>query len=143
MKTLSFLLIGIVLVISTMSYAHAQQSNLAIYLQAKIQDSNGNLVGYLESARVAILDAVKLNKLIDENAGTFHKSIITIGGQKYEMIKASPVVIHNSSTIVSQNIISVSNGKTSQVLAFASHDGYPVVPGDRVTIHWTIIRPAS
>lgn len=142
-KLLLLLAVCSVLVISSANSYAQTASNLVIFMQAKIQDSQGDLVGYLESTKVTIVDADKLNKLIDANAGTFHKDIILINGQKFELIKASPTVLHNSSTIVSQNLISVSDGKQSHVLVFASHDGYPVVSGDRVTTYWTIIRPAS
>jgi hypothetical protein len=145
MKRLIFLLVvcSILAVSFTNSNAQTPQPGIAIYMQAVIHDSQGNLVGYVESAKVTITDITQLNELIDANAGTFSKEIIMINGQKFEMIKASPTIVHNSSTIVSENLISVNEGKRSQILAIANHDGYPVVPGDRVTSYWTILRPAS
>ncbi len=143
-KLLVFLAVFSILAISNFnSYAQTSPSGLVIYMQAEIHDSNGNLVGYLESARVRILDETQLNQLIDANAGVFHKSVISINGQQFEMIKASPTITHTSATIVSQNFISVEDGKRSQILALANHDGYPVVAGDKVTVYWTILRPAS
>jgi hypothetical protein len=145
MKKLLFLLavFSILAVSDANSYAQTSSPGLAIYMQAEIHDSNGNLVGYIESARVRVLDAIQFNQLIDANAGIFHKSIISINGQQFEMIKASSTITLTSATIVSQNFISAEDGKKSQILALATHDGYPVVAGDKVTVYWTILRPAS
>ena len=122
------------------SYAQTQ-NNLAIFVQIKVQDSDGNLVSYLEATRITVVDAVKLNLLLDQNSPVFTKSFVTNGAQKFEVIKANDTVVHQSATIVSQNMISVTNGQHSEVLASADHDGYPVVKGDKVTAYWTIIRP--
>lgn len=124
------------------SYAQTPQNNLVIFAQIEIQDSSGNLVSYLEAPQITVLDMAKLNLLLDQNSPVFQKSFISNGNQKFEIIKATDIVIHPSATIVSQNTISASNGKTTEVLAIANHDGYPVVKGDKVTVYWTIIRPA-
>ncbi len=124
------------------SYAQAQ-SNLAIFLQIKIEDSNGNLVSYLEVPKITITDLEKLNLLLDQNSPYFSKSYMTNGEQKFEVIHVTDTHVHPSATIVSGDIISVTNGQRSEVLAYANHDGYQVVKGDKVTAYWTIIRPAA
>ncbi len=92
---------------------------------------------------MTIIDVAKLNLLLNQKSPLFEKSIVTNGDQKFEVIKATDIEVHTSGTIVSQNMISVTNGQHSQVLAVADHDGYPVVPGDKVTAYWTLVRPAS
>ncbi len=124
------------------SYAQTQ-NNLAIFVQIKVLDSGGNLVSYLEATKITVYDIAKLNSLLDQNSPVFSKSFVTNGAQKFEVIKANDTVIHPSATIVSQNMISSSDGQHSIVLATADHDGYPVVKGDRVTAYWTLIRPVS
>jgi hypothetical protein len=124
------------------SYAQTP-SNIAIFVQIKVQDSSGNLVSYMEASRIAITDLTKLNHLLDQNSPVFQKSFVTNGDQKFEVIKANDTRVHSSATIVSQEIISQTNGQRAEVLAVADHDGYPVVKGDTVTAYWTIIRPAS
>lgn len=123
------------------SYA-SPQDNIGIHVQIKVQNSDGSLVAYLETDKVRVVDLGELNSLLDTSAPVLHKQIITIGDQKYELIQATDVLIHSSPTIVSQNIISENIGNTTQILAFAYHDGYPVVSGDKVTTYWTILRPA-
>jgi len=130
------------LLVPVNSYAQTP-SNLGIFVQIKVIDSGGNLVSYLEATKVTVVDVGKLNLLLDQNSPVFSKSFVTNGNQKFEVIKANDTVIHPSATIVSQNMISETNGQHSVVLATADHDGYPVVKGDRVTAYWTIVRPAS
>ncbi|SRR5579885_2053049 len=138
---LVFLVLGSVgIMMIPNSYAQTQ-NNLAIFVQIKIQDSNGNLISYLEVPKITITDVEKLNLLLDQDSPVFSKSYFTNGAQKFEVIRANDTVIHPSATIVSQSMISASNGQTSQVLAIADHDGYPVVKGDKVTAYWTLIRP--
>lgn len=124
------------------SYAQTP-NNLAIFVQIKVVDSGGNLVSYLEATKVLVANVAKLNLLLDQNSPVFSKSYVTNGAQKFEVIKANDTVVHQSDTIVSQNMISSSDGLHSEVLATADHDGYPVVKGDTAISYWTIIRPAS
>lgn len=124
------------------SYAQTT-NNLAAFVQIKVLDSDGNLVSYLECTEITITDITKLDQLLDQNLSIFTKSFVTNGDQKFEVIKVNDTVVHTSATIVSENMISSTNGQHSEVLATVSHDGYPVVKGDRVTAYWTIIRPVS
>lgn len=143
MKMLRALLLVTSLAISFGSSYAQTQPKISIYAQIVIQDSNGNLVAYLESARIDITDLNTLSKLIDQNPNVFHKSAIALDDQRYDLIKATSVIVHSSATIVSGETISNSNGPTTEILAQANHDGYPVVSGDKVTTYWTMLRPAS
>ena len=124
------------------SYAQTPK-DVSIFLQIQVRDSNGVLVSYMETHQVTITDLAKLNLLLDQKSPLFEKSIVTNGDQKFEVIKATDIEEHTSGTIVSQNMMSVTDGKHSQVLAVADHDGYPVVPGDKVTAYWTLVRSTS
>lgn len=138
------LMISSVGIISIIGNSYAQNPpNIIIYLQIKVQDSKGNLVSYMEVSKISITDLAKLNLLLNQDLPVYTKTLMTSGNQKFEVIRATNIVVHHSATIVSQNMISASTGQTSQVLAIADHDGYPVVPGDKVTTYWTIIRPAA
>lgn len=137
---LAVLVVVSISIIPGNSYAQTQ-NNMVVFAQIRVQDSGGNLVSYMEVTRITIPNVAKLNLLLDQNSAVFSKSIITDGDQKLEIIKATDVVVHRSATIVSQNLISATNGQRSEVLAIADHDGYPVIPGDKVSVYWTIIRP--
>src|SRR6476661_2773401 len=128
MKLLLGVIMASVLMVSfSNSYAQTPQNNIAIHVQIKVENSDGALVSYLETDKVIITDYANLNALLDTNAPVLHKKIVTLGDQKYELIKATNVLVHSSPTIVSENFISATSGGKTQLLALADHDGYPVV----------------
>ena len=144
MKLLLGVMMASVLMISfSSSYAQTPQNNIAIHVQIKVENSDGALVSYLETDKVIVEDYVSLNSLLDTDAPILHKKIISVGDQKYELIKATDVLVHSSPTIVSENFITADSGNSHEILALADHDGYPVVKGDKVTTYWTILRPVS
>ena len=144
MKLLLGITITLVLMVSfSNSYAQTPQNNIAIQVQIKVENSDGALVSYLETDKVIITDYASLNSLLDTNAPVLHKKIVMLGDQKYELIKATNVLVHTSPTIVSENFISANSANSQEILALADHDGYPVVKGDKVTTYWTILRPVS
>ncbi len=144
MKSLAILFALVLMVPFASSYAQTPQNSMAIQVQIKVENSDGALVAYLETDKVIVTDYASLNSLLDTNSPMLHKKIISIGDQKYELIKATDVLVHQSSTIVSENLISAEGGNQKSVtLAIADHDGYPVVKGDKVTTYWTILRPVS
>jgi len=120
-----------------------QQQIIGIYAQIEVQDSSGNLISYLETPRATVIDPSRFNQLIDQNMNLFKSTMINVGGQNIEILKVNDTVVHHSPTIVSQNLISVTTPQGTETLVTADHDGYPVVPGDKVTTYWTIIRTAS
>jgi hypothetical protein len=138
-------IIGLVLLFSTgISFAQTPQERiLGIYAQVVVQDSSGKLVSYLETSRVTILNTSQFNQLIDQNINQFQASQINISGQPVQMLKAIESIVHSTQTIISQNLITLNTPSGSQDLVYAAHDGYPVVPGDKVTTYWTIIRVLS
>lgn len=121
----------------------SQQSVLGIYAQIVVHDSSGNLVAYLETPRVTVYHPDQLNGLINSNIGMFNRNLVNTGGQNLEILQVNEIITHQSSTIVSLNLISANTPNGQESLAAADHDGYPVVPGDKVTTYWTIIRSAS
>lgn len=143
MKLLAILFAFVLMVSFANSYAQSPQNNMAIHVQIKVENSDGALVSYLETDKVIITDYASLSVLLDTNAPVLHKKIISVGDQKYELIKATDVLVHSSPTIVSENFISAVGGNSKELLALADHDGYPVVKGDKVTTYWTILRPVS
>ena len=140
---LGVIMVSVLMVSFSNSYAQTPQNNIAIHVQIKVENSDGALVSYLETDKVIITDYANLNALLDTNAPVLHKKIVLFGDQKYELIKATDVLVHSSPTIVSENFISANSGNSQEILALADHDGYPVVKGDKVTTYWTILRPAS
>ncbi|MDE1764098.1 MAG: hypothetical protein KGH88_07615 [Thaumarchaeota archaeon] len=121
----------------------ASQQIVGVYTQIEVQDSSGNLVSYFETSHTTITDPTRFNQLIDQNMDLFKSTIINVEGQNLEILKVNDTFVHHSPTIVSQNFISVNTSHGTEVLVTADHDGYPVIPGDKVTTYWTIIRTAA
>jgi hypothetical protein len=147
-RLLLALVIGSVLVLATgNSFAQtagpSQQAVLGIYAQIIVHDSSGNLVAYLETPRVTIYHPDILNSQLNANIGMFQRNMINVGGQNLEILQVNQTITHQAPTIVSLNLISANTTNGEVALAAADHDGYPVVPGDKVTTYWTIIRSAS
>jgi hypothetical protein len=137
----ALLVVSICMAMPAVSYA--QTPNIIIFVQIKVRDSSGNLVSYMESTKITLANVDTLSKLLDQGSPQMAKTIMQSGGQKFEVIKINDTITQPSQTVVSKNIISATDGKSSKIVLVADHDGYPVVKGDVTTAYWTIIRPAS
>ncbi|MGI0073076.1 MAG: hypothetical protein ACREA3_04630 [Nitrosotalea sp.] len=125
------------------SYGQTLQPITAIAAQIVVQDANGNLVAYLEITKINVNDLPTLSHGIDQRPDIFHQSSIVLYGQNYDLFEAKNVVVSSSANVISKNSISLMVGNKPEVLAVANHDGFPVVPGDKVTTYWKILRLAS
>lgn len=125
------------------SYGQTTGQITDIYAQILIQDSSGNLVAYMEPKTITVTDIDALNKIIDQRPDLFHKSTITIADNNYDLIKTTNIVQHSYASVVSRNSIDYIIGNSAVPLVVVVHDGYPVVPGDKVTTYWTILRLSS
>ncbi|SHO42894.1 exported hypothetical protein [Nitrosotalea sinensis] len=143
---MSRLLLVVLLVVSVCmampAISYAETPNVIIFVQIKVRDSSGNLVSYIESTKITLVNANTLGKLLDQDSPYIAKTFMQSEGQKFEVIKINDTITQPSQTVVSQNIVSATDGKSSKVVLVAEHDGYPVVKGDVTTAYWTIIRPA-
>ncbi len=144
---LSIMLVSILGVSSIgMSFAQTvgpqQQQVLGIYAQIVIRDSSGNLVSYLETSNVRINDPSQFNQIIDDNIGQFKRTVVTTTSGDIEILQVNETFVHPSPTIVSLNLISLKTAEGPKTLVIADHDGFPVIPGDRMTTYWTIVRTA-
>ena len=116
-----------------------ERDELYMFVQIQIRDSDGNLIGYIETDRVTIIDPVKFTDSLDKTPDDPKlKRNMFIGDQEYEIITGLGVVRHQSDTVVSISAIS----NDGMVIAYANHDSYPVKSGDVISSTWTIIRPA-
>jgi hypothetical protein len=114
----------------------SQKSN--IYLQIRIQNSDGQLVAYLEPTILYVFHPELLDKYLDTKPD---KTIITIGGKKFEQIQFEEISKFSITNVISHyKMLSLISGKQETILGFIN-EGYPVVPGDTVTANWTVIRP--
>ena len=129
------------------SFAQSQSSKIPIpqygvfiFVQTIVENSEGQIVTYLASDKFSNVNTESLNFLLDSEA-TEKDPVITIGENKYQIIKRQQSIDHDKKSVIASTIIAQNqNDGLKQVARFA-HDGYPVVEGDRVVSIWTFIRP--
>jgi len=142
--------IGTLMILSFPSYSFAQttpqektlpsEEKTFIFVQTFVRNSQGQLVTYLASDKFSTINFQALNRLLDFEQSE-NDPIITINGKKFQVIKRQVTIPYEQENVIASTIIAHSTqGVLSQVARFA-HDGYPLIPGDKVTTVWTFIRP--
>lgn len=141
-----FLICITILSTSLIAYGELAESvienyGIFVFVQIEIRNQDGQLIGYLEPGKIIIPDLNLLNSILDVDRESIQKSIVTINGKNYEMIKTVVSENHESDTVISKTLVSVREGDRSADLVIVDHDGYPVTKGDLVKTTWTFIRP--
>lgn len=141
-----FLICITILSTSLIAYGELAESvienyGIFVFVQIEIRNQDGQLIGYLEPGKIIIPDLNLLNSILDVDRESIQKSIVTINGKNYEMIKTVVSKNHESDTVISKTLVSVREGDRSADLVIVDHDGYPVTKGDLVKTTWIFIRP--
>jgi len=153
-KNLVFLLIifsiGTMMVLSLQSYSFAQtsssdkpiffQGHTFIFVQTFVHNSQGQLVTYIASDKFSSINTKALKNLLDFEQSE-NDPIININGEKFQVIKRQVTIPYEKENVIASTIIAHSTKGVLNLVARFAHDGYPLVPGDKVTTVWTFIRP--
>ena len=116
-----------------------EEDQIYIIAQIQIRDSNENLVGYIETDRITVLNLDEFSEILDEmSANPKNTKIITVDEKKYQVITGIGDAEYVSDGFVSLSGIT-SDGET---LVYANYGGFPIRTGDLVFTTWTMIRPA-
>ncbi len=141
----SLIIVSVLLLSTGSSFAQStvpQNRLIGIYAQIVVRDLTGNLLAYLETDRVNVANPDVFNNLVDQHIDLFKRNVINVAGQDVEILQINKSRVHQLPTVVSLELITL-NQTNGRSLVIADHDGYPVVPGDNVTIYWTITRYTS
>ena len=140
-----------VLILSFIEYSYAQSQSsqillpdygVFIFVQTIVENSEGQLVTYLASDKFTDIDQQGLNSLLDADASE-NDPVINIEGKKFQIIQRQLNIIYDRENVISSTIMAhTQNGSLKMVARFA-HDGYPILPGEKVTSIWTFIRPVK
>lgn len=114
-----------------------------IMVQTSLISSDGHLVTYLESTKFTYLDKPALESFLDYEATRGNNPIITLDGEKYQIIRRAQEITITSDTVVASTILSDNVNENITLLARFAHDGYPAIPGDKIESIWTFVRPVS
>jgi len=141
---------AIILIASFTSYSYAQsspaqtdlvyESDTFVFVQTLLENSNGQVVTYLTSDKFTDLDTDELEKLLD-NEVSENDPIVTINGKEFQIIKRKLTITYDNENVIASTILASTNdGELTTVARFA-HDGYPIIPDDKVHSIWTFVKP--
>lgn len=147
MNSLVILLVStimVVLLVSSSSYAQNPQESISdvyIFVQTFVRDSDGNLVTYLESDKFTHKNLEALNVFLDFEASQGNDPIYEIKGKKFQLIQRSSVLqIDSFKLVTSLELIDLENPIATDFVARHAHSGYFLTPGDELTEVWTFFR---
>jgi len=115
------------------------------YAQVIVRDSDGNLVTYLETTRIIMMEGFQITDVINQNSTRIISSEINqIEGIPHEIItferNQQPTEDHLVTRgITHLNKIIILNTITGYALF--PNNGYFLEPTDKLTVIWTAIRP--
>ena len=116
-----------------------QEDQIYIIVQIQLRDSSENLVGYIETDRITVLNFEKISLILDDmSTNPENTKIITIDDKKYQIITGIGDAQYTSDKSVSLSGIT-NDGET---LVYANYGGFSVRSGDLVFTTWTMVRPA-
>ena len=112
-----------------------------MFVQTTVRNSDGTIIVYLESTKFSDLNLPALQSFLDYEATRGNDPIITIDGEKYQVIRRVQSQSLDSEGLVASTILSDNVNGKSVILARFAHDGYPTIPGDTLESMWTFVRP--
>ena len=116
-----------------------EEGQIYIIVQIQLRDYNENLVGYIETDQITVLNFEELSVILDDmSANSENTKIVTIGDKKYQVITGVGNAEYVSNTLVSLSGIT----NDGESLVYANYSGFPVRSGDLVLTTWTMVRPA-
>ena len=114
-----------------------EDNGIYTLVQIEIRDPNQNLVGYIETDRIAYQSLEEFFGILDDmSTNPENTKIMSIDNKKYQVITGVGDETYSSDTILSMSGIT-NNGKG---LLAANYDGFTLKAGDQVITTWTMIR---
>src|SRR3990167_3419018 len=116
------------------------RDNIFVFVQTTVRNSDGTIIVYLESTKFSDLNLPALQSFLDYEATRGNNPIITIDGEKYQVIRRMQSQSFDSGGLVASTILSDNvDGKITLLARFA-HDGYTLSSGDTLESIWTFVR---
>jgi len=114
-----------------------------IYAQSIIRNSDGQLVSYLETFRINLLDPQRVSNVADYelNVGEREFVLTEIDGIPHQWIKINRPTTFESKTVRSMTILGDEIDGVNVPFAIFSNDGYNIDAGDELTVRWTVAKP--
>jgi len=140
-------LVGIIFSLTNSSYGQSEdeknflsKTETFIFVQTFVENSDDQLVTYLTSDKFSDLYLRELDILLESEVSE-KDPIISIQGQKYQVIKRKQTISHDRENVIASTMLAHSQNGVLKTVARFAHDGYPIIPGDKVQSVWTFLRP--
>jgi len=111
-----------------------------IFVQTFVENSDDQIVTYLTSDKFSNIYLRELDILLESEVSE-KDPIISIEGQKYQVIKRKQTISHDKENVIASTMLADSQNGALKTVARFAHDGYPIIPGDKVQSVWTFLRP--
>ncbi len=122
---------------------YAESSNILIFTQVILRDSEGILVTSFEPTKIGYLNELSLHNFLDLELSE-NDPIITRNNQQLQIIQRAGTLNYNSDNVISDTTLnSQSDNGDITTLVRLIHDGMPVTTGDELITIWTFIRPLN
>lgn len=117
-------------------------SDILIFVQTFVIDSDKNLIAYLNSNEFTYVDTGKLNTFLDF-VGSANDKKIEVNQKKFQIITREKTIFSESESVIASTLLVESIDDNPILLVRFTHDGFPIKKGDQVTSIWTFVRPIN
>ena len=137
---MKFFVIGIIILSVLIIPAASAESDPYIFVQIVHRDSNGNLLAYLQSDRMNIIDLSALNYLLDQESSLKQDPIYDVDGKKLQVITRQFVETVDSQGLLASTRLMVDVNNIEVMTVQFTHDGFRITSGDTITTVWSFAR---
>ena len=129
----------------TVSYINPDHNTLpaSAFVQIIHRDSDGNLLAYIESDKIAIMHNDAMIELMDMQSSTGTDPVYDINGNYVEVIIRQQITEIETTTLSTDTkLVSTVKDKDGNkiIILRIVHDGYMANAGDTVTTYWNFAR---
>jgi len=117
-----------------------QISDVYIFVQTFVRNSDGNLVYYFENDKFTHKNFKELHEFLDFEASQGNDPIYDVNGKKFQLIHRTKTIQIDSHQLVASTLLSDSEQPNVDFLVRYAHDGYFLTPGDEMKQVWTFLR---
>jgi len=134
---ISILSVTLVIPSSFAQNSPAPNSDVYIFVQTFVRNSDGNLVHYFENDKFTDKNLLALNVFLDFEASRGSAPTYDIEEKKFQLVQRSKVLEIDSFQLVASTKLEDPENPISPFLVRYAHDGYFLTPGDELTQVWT------
>ena len=137
---ISILSVTLIIPSSFAQNSPAPNSDVYIFVQTFVRNSDGNLVHYFENDKFTDKNLAALDVFLDFEASRGNAPEYDLEGKKFQLIQRSKVLEIDSFQLVASTKLEDPENPISPFLVRYAHDGYFLTPGDELTQVWTFFR---